>query len=394
MVVQTKQKSCASCIAAKRKCNKARPFCRRCEDKGLDCRYPASIRRPAAKSSPSDESTAIPGHVYFFNTHVSSLSDSTSSKLWFMTPETWNIEKASSRAPPIPIQVFRAFIQRLQHWLVQWIHEGQCPFIHRQLYADGFFPSSMQDAFSAISIQQSCNSRNQDLVARIIQDRADSLIKNAGVEEGSGNIMSMSVPVLDTSQHLARVQALLIYQIFRLFDRGVWQQTRAEEAMPTLLSWCQQMWNSATLDSITTSQIASGFIVNGNNQQNDLSNAHSTPRLWRLWILSESVRRTWLAVMATISAYRTMKDGWCECAGGIMFTARRSIWLATSSSQWATICRTEDPLFLPALGNRTILESCNPNEVDEFGFSLFALIWGPEWVESWREGNGAGRMTV
>ncbi|KAL7787554.1 hypothetical protein V8C43DRAFT_288466 [Trichoderma afarasin] len=388
MVAQKRQKSCASCIAAKRKCDKARPFCRRCEDKGLDCRYAVLIRRAVAKSSPSDEPTEIPGHVYFFNTHVSSLSASASSKLWFMTPETWNIEKANPRAPQIPIPVFRTFVQRLQDWLVQWIHDGQCPFIHRQLYADGFFPTCMQDAFSSISIQQSCNSSNQDLTARIIQDRANSLIKNNWIEVGSSNLMSMAVPVLDTSQHLARVQALLIYQILRLFDKGVWQQTRAEESMPTLLSWCQQMWDSATLDSITTSQATPDFIVNENNQQNNSNSSNSTPRLWRLWILSESIRRTWLVVMATISAYRTMKDGWCECAGGIPFTARRSLWLASTSSQWATICRTEDPLFLPYLGSRATLESCDPNEMDEFGFSFFSLVWGPEWVECWREGHG------
>lgn len=333
--------------------------------------------------------TVNPGHVYFFNTHVSSLSSPIPSKLWFMAPETWTIEKSSSRAPPIPIPVFRTFVQRLQHWLVQWIHDGHCPFIHRQLYADGFFPSSMQDAFSAISIHQSCNSSNQDLIARIIQDRADSLIKNAGIEEGSGNLMSITVPVLDTSQHLARVQALLIYQILRLFDKGVWQQTRAEEAMPTLLSWCQQMWDSATLDSITTSPPATDFLVKDTNQQNDVGNGDPAPRIWRLWILSESIRRTWFTVMATISAYRTMKDGWCECAGGIMFTARRSLWLASSSSQWTTICRTEDPLFLPFLGSRATLEACDPKEVDEFGFSCFTLIWGPEWVESWTEDHRA-----
>ncbi|KAL6693704.1 hypothetical protein J3F84DRAFT_396072 [Trichoderma pleuroticola] len=378
MVAQRGQKSCASCIAAKRKCDKARPFCRRCEDKGLDYRYAVLIRRAVAKSSPSDEPSEIPGHVYFLNTHVSSLSASASSKLWFMTPETWSIEKASPRAPQIPIPVFVTFVQRLQNWLVQWIHDGQCPFIHRQLYADGFFPSCMQDAFLSISIQQSCNSSNQDLTARIIQDRANSLIKNNWIEVGSSNLMSVTVPVLDTSQHLARVQALLIYQILRLFDKGVWQQTRAEESIPTLLSWCQQMWDSATLDTITTSQATPDFIVSENNQQNDSSRGNSTPRLWRLWILSESIRRTWLAVMATISAYRTMKDGWCECAGGIQFTARRSLWLASTSSQWATICRTEDPLFLPYLGSRATLEACDPNEMDEFGFSFFSLVWGPE----------------
>ncbi|UKZ58116.1 hypothetical protein TrVGV298_011981 [Trichoderma virens] len=385
MVAERKQKSCISCIRAKRKCDKVRPFCRRCEDKGLDCRYSPTVRRTTAKPSPSAESTEIPGHVFLINTHVSSLSAPASSKLWFMAPETWNIDKSSSRAPPIPIPVFRTFIHHIQHWLIQWIRDGGCPFIHRQLYADGFFPSCMQDAFSAISIQQSCNSRNQDLTARIIQDRANFLIKSGGIEEDNGNLMSMNVPVLNTSQHLARVQALLIYQILRLFEKGIWQQTRAEEAMLTLLSWCQQMWDSATLDCITTSQPTSNYTVSDDSQQNDPSNANSTPRLWRLWILSESIRRTWLAVMATISAYRTMKDGWCECAGGITFTARRSLWRASTSSQWAIICRTEDPLFLPCLGDRATLESCNPNDVDEFASSYFSLIWGPEWVE----GHGA-----
>ncbi|KAM0249347.1 hypothetical protein ACHAQJ_009108 [Trichoderma viride] len=306
-----------------------------------------------------------------------------------MTPETWNIDNSSPRAPPIPIPVFRGFIQQLQHWLVQWVHDGQCPFIHRQLYADGFFPSYMQDAFSAISIQHSCNSLNQDLTARIIQDKADSLIKCAGIEDGGSNLMPMSAPVLDTSQHLARVQALLIYQILRLFDNGVWQQVHAEEAMPILLSWCQQMWDSAILDSIAYSQSVTSHLSRDTNQQSDLANSDPAPRLWRLWILSESIRRTWIVVMITISAYRTMKDGWCECAGAVMFTAHRALWLASSPSQWETLCRTEDPLFLPCMGDRSVLESCKPTDVDEFGLSCFTLIWGSEWVESWRGEHGA-----
>jgi hypothetical protein len=252
----------------------------------------------------------------------------------------------------------------------------------------------MQDAFSAISIHQSCDSRNQDLIARIIQDKADSLIKCTGIEDGGSNLMPMSEPMLDTSQHLARVQALLIYQILRLFDRGVWQQTHAEEAMPVLLSWCQQMWDSAILDSIATSQSATTPLSRDTDQQGDFTCSDPTPRLWRLWILSESIRRTWIVVMITISAYRTMKDGWCECAGGIMFTAHRALWLASSPSQWETLCRTEDPLFLPCLGDRAVLESCKPAEMDEFGFSCFALIWGPEWVESWREGYGVRSLAA
>ena len=221
------------------------------------------------------------------------------------------------------------------------------------------------------------------MIARIIQDRAYSPIQNAGMEQN--RLLSVAVP-LDTSQHLARVQALLIYQILRLFDNSVWQQTHAEEAMPTLLSWCQQMWDSATLDCITSQ---TPDLVQDAGQQR----YGSSSRLWRLWILAESVRRTWLAVMITISAYRTIKDGWCECAGGIMLTARRSSWLASTSSQWETICRTEDPLFVPCLGNRATLEPCNPNDVDDFAFSCFTLIWGPEWVESWKESHASRRLT-
>ncbi|RFU80651.1 hypothetical protein TARUN_1536 [Trichoderma arundinaceum] len=395
MTAQTKQKACISCTTAKRRCNKTRPFCRRCADKGLDCRYPAPVKRAAAaRSSPSEGSADIPGHVYYINAHVSSLSASAPpSKLWFMIPDTWNIENSWVRAPPIPISVYRTFVRRVQHWLLEWVHEGHCPFIHRQLYADGFFPSFMQDAFSAISIHQSCNDRNQDMIGRIIQDKADSLIKSEGIETGDSNLMPMPAPVLNTSQHLARVQALLVYQILRLFDKGVWQQTHAEEAMPILLSWCQQMWDSAILDSITTSQTV-GSLSKDAGQQGSLGIGDPAPRLWRLWILSESIRRTWFVAMATISAYRTMKDGWCECHGGIMFTVRKGLWLATSSSQWETLCRTEDPLFLPCLGNRAMLESCNPTEVDEFCFSCFALIWGPEWAEGWSAAHGARTLAV
>ncbi|KAL6854514.1 hypothetical protein J3F83DRAFT_764454 [Trichoderma novae-zelandiae] len=267
-------------MTGKRRCDKLRPFGRRCEDRGLDCRYAAPIRRTAAHHAfRMNLSNNQACHVYFFNTHISSLSST--SRPWFLAPETWAIEKS--------------------------IPNSQCPFNHRQLYADGVFPSSMQDAFSSISIHQSWNSRTQDVVARIIQDRADSLFQNARIEQNSH---MPAVPLLNTLTAPSPCSGIAQLP-------NPWQQTRAEEAMPTLLSCCQQMWDSATLDCITTSQ---------------------TPD-----IPSESIRQTCLAVMITISVYGTTKYRVYECAGGIMFTARPSLWLASSPSQWETICRTEDP---------------------------------------------------
>ncbi|KAH0493489.1 hypothetical protein TgHK011_000156 [Trichoderma gracile] len=164
---------------------------------------------------------------------------------------------------------------------------ANAPF-HRQLYANGFFPSSMQDAFSTTSIHHSCNSRNQDIIARNIQDRANPLTGNARIEQGS---LMPAVPL---------------------------NTLRAEEAMPTLLSGCQQMWDSATLDCIACH--TPGAVKEASQQ-----NCDSSSRLWNLWTLYESVRRTWPTVTITVPAYRTIKDEWCECTRGIMFTARRSL---------------------------------------------------------------------
>ncbi len=40
------------------------------------------------------------------------------------------------------------------------------------------------------------------------------------------------------------------------------------------------------------------------------------------WILTESVRRVWLLLGFTQNIYLVVRNGWVECSGGVMFTAR------------------------------------------------------------------------
>jgi hypothetical protein len=46
---------------------------------------------------------------------------------------------------------------------------------------------------------------------------------------------------------------------------------------------------------------------------------------WRLWILTDSVRRTHVVVGSIMNVYEAMAKGWAHCEGAAAVTARRGL---------------------------------------------------------------------
>ncbi|KAF9874616.1 hypothetical protein CkaCkLH20_07753 [Colletotrichum karsti] len=468
----SKQKACTACTESKRRCDKTLPSCTRCDDRDIDCHYPPTKRRrhrlhetagtqdPSAAAPTSaavdlfsldadpllpvglcnapwiDFSTLPPDLPTNLASYVPSTStspedayrsqnitnppissqnktiiDSLAQSKWFLAPSTWHIDRRPNpQRDTYPTSVLTNFTRGLQTWVKRWVLHGHNPFIHRSMYAEGnHFPSAIQDALTSASLYHHKTPDNEAFVHRILDERVAALMASQPVADET----TLCVPLLETRDHLARVQALFVYTIIRLFDGSVTQRTAAEAHLPTLSLWCRQLWDSAVLDANTLSAdlipgskycTPSSSGPQGTSGQDTYD---SDLAVWNLWVLSESVRRTWLLATCTIGVYATLKGNWSECPGGALFTTRAGLWDAPSAPRWAAMCRElassggeEDvyarlrpdewdagscgkTFFVPSFRSDGLFCNAAAAEVDECARHLFTVIWGLDRVESW-----------
>ena len=240
-----------------------------------------------------------------------------------------------------------------------------------------------------------------------------------------------SACLLDTPTHLARTQALFVYQLIRLFDGDIRARAQAEGDAETLRTWCRQMLESAQLDcaaaelcshslmatppnpsshtdTITAVANLEDHRLHAHNPNTVTDNSTTTnplslptlpnqtpppDLLWRAWTLSESLRRTYLAATFMQSVYDALRQGWAACPGGLAFTAQRGLWEAASGYEWAAACALGPWAMPQSLESWRILERGAPAEADEFAVAVLEISFGVESVERWRfeRGDGSGK---
>ncbi|KAF7555237.1 hypothetical protein G7Z17_g2333 [Cylindrodendrum hubeiense] len=416
---RSKQQSCFACVEAKRRCNKTLPTCSRCLDREIDCAYPPTSR-DRQRSQPgvagiAAVSDAGLGDIWAhsvldgggagiaqtedpldralidaaFTTSLSSsaavvdhavtgqLVPSFGDLHWFLRPQAWSVAyhyQPPDTMPPAP--VFSNFIRGLQDWLSRFVRHGHNPFIHRHLYSETGFPQSIQDIYSAIVISKTATPENEHIVDEISSSHISKLLD---YQPAAG---PMSFALLSTRDHLSRTQALLIHFLLALFSPSIARRARAETLVETLHSWTNQLWESATQDAAFASPLPN--IPSAGGELN-ISDVDLIPGLYRAFVLSESLRRTWLLSNLATGVYSSLKGDWTSsCAGDIPITTRAELWDAPSSAHWEAIARHADPLFIYSLRGQTLVErGVRAAQVDEFARHLFTVMWGLEKVETW-----------
>ncbi|KAH7139785.1 hypothetical protein B0J13DRAFT_448072 [Dactylonectria estremocensis] len=392
----TKQpKACGACTGGKRRCDRAQPVCGRCDEKDIECRYPPTKRRRnqlhlirghGLNGSPVDGTPHVeglanpegqtPDNLMFDLDHWIDPVINWNDFSWFRHPGSWTISHVPSTIPCFSSAIFRDYSQNLVTWLSQWVATGHNPFIHRQLYADSGLPQSMRDAYASITVHSSKTHHNEAMVYQIMEANAATLLdSHCGV-----------VMFLDTRQHLARTQALLIHLALSLFSPSIGARAQAERNISTFLTWARQLWEAASEDPdlsdnprvrISDSKLQADAVADA------IFDGDPAPRLWRAWVLAESIRRTWVLGTMTMGVYLTQKQGWCECSGGAKFTMRSDIWAAESALRWSQAVRKQDPLFSMSLECGDLVASTRAAAVDEFARHLLTVMYGLERVESW-----------
>ncbi|KAK4187146.1 hypothetical protein QBC35DRAFT_385501 [Podospora australis] len=478
MRLRRQRKTCMQCAKSKRKCDQTLPWCKRCMERGTVCTYPprrtaftypvdaglntnpttAAYQPPSVSSpstvdlhgstlppTPSSSSRAGKGND-------ADIEDSISPYKWFLSPHSWShfhscdpVITQPEVKEPVSEQSLPHYIEKQQSWLRSWVKDGHSPLMHRQLYrSTTTMPACIRSAYTARAAYDIANSASSKTTAlRIMDELAQELIQSQPNTELDPSIMIQmlgtstdpgTVPVvLDTFTHLARTQALFVYQMTRLFDGDIRARDQAEGHIDTLNRWSREMLESARLDcaaaevTAATSALISPddtetllrcereFGPGGANvcmaratrtnpftmphrppEFNDIS-VQTRPTVWQAWIIAESVRRIYISARIVEAVYSTLKQGWTLCPGGVMFAAQAGLWDAKSECEWYMVVKkvdiTSPYMLMLSLKGYTLLDRATPEDVDEFAKSIIEISAGVEKVERWEmlKGKKSGK---
>ena len=274
---------------------------------------------------------------------------------------------------------------KMDRWLTEWVEKGSNPFIHSRLYRTRF-PRCIQDAYTVLSCYLHKTASNEQTILQIIEDRAKQLLAEHSSPLADSlleNINSSSV-TLDSLEHIARVQALLVYQVLCLYDGDIRLRHIAESHIPVLNSWMQQM-----VEHASHAVCLGGSVISSAHEQTvvgfSLTDiAHCENLLWYSWIIAESIRRTWLVASGIQGAYLVMQQRRAiPCQGGMMFTTRQGVWEAQSARAWEKLCSEVNVGLMQVAETDKLFTEVAPEDVDDFTILILQATFGEERMERW-----------
>jgi hypothetical protein len=321
-ISSTRRKSCTCCVKAKRRCDLGYPFCKRCFVKGLNCSYPNAaratvrnvevvIRQTTPDITPPDISVACSANDYIPTTQIDVidvnidpvfLQSGSSSDSGSSSPEAWQKELEWKNAwfqdevskprydvapamqicrPLIPDVVVPVQLNEQQVMVVteglrtiiaNMAYSGTTHFLHQNLYPNyQQQPQAYQDCVAMSALYMGRNARNERILLNSINTKISALIRQ------SAN--------WSLTEHLAAVQALIIYQIMRLFDPSLNAQEQAVRHNPLLERWSATLWKRF------------------------FSETPIFPDAYSSWVFTESVRRTILVSVFTRCGWNAFTKG-------------------------------------------------------------------------------------
>lgn len=435
--------ACLACAEAKRKCDRRLPECQRCIDRDEDCAYPEPKRQRRRRqaeagtrgsitgiANPANDPSLDLGGVNFpqWSTDldvtlldlptygipptlplqsvgsdttacptqnlVSDVESSgTTGGPWFLQDEVWALDYADrTKTSPGMEAMFEYAISGMRGMLRAWASQGHNGFIHHRLYERGM-PSCVQDAFAITAAYVGATPAVKSTVLQIAEDRSSALATFLDVPDDT------EPDEAAVRLQLARHQSLFVLAFILLFDGSIRARGAGERIMPTLKRWQARLWRMAKVYRTDLQrQYAHKPCCQQYQQQGgpDAGYTHSfevLADLWKLWILTESIRRSHLITSAVINIYQCMSWGAAECQGATKFTARRGLWGATSAAAWLELCSSNRPLLASPMAAEPFISQCEPGELDEFARAMWSCSVGLEKLQYLIDGR-AGPVAV
>jgi len=400
-----RRKACDACVRAKRRCDLSNP-CKRCIDKKLSCVYKQLPPSPTTSTSTStaqptpETNTAITdtdtlpdsgmiiddsGNLGNTNDWILPFVNNVFQDAGLDFPQLSTSSELEFTIPPLPLDVstlicdvpvstemdrdrllytthqFRSYPEKL-------VSQGHTSFIHQHLY-DRDIPSCIQDVFGACALYCSKRTGNYNSVMwRIIEGYISRLIAEEA-REGRGSL----------KDHLARVQALILYQIIRLFDGDIRQRAMAESHEPILEAWTNNLRDRTVWDS--------------NSSECHASNGGVT---WEQWLFGESCRRTVITSIMLRGVYLMLRQGYCTLGSQVTvlsFSAHAGLWNAPNAYSWSKQFYGGDKkLEIRQMEFDPVVLGATSAEVDEFGLMMMVTYKGVEYTNEWLDRTGGKQL--
>ncbi|KAF2739639.1 hypothetical protein EJ04DRAFT_508518 [Polyplosphaeria fusca] len=373
----SRQKSCRECVRGKRKCTQELPRCKRCAKKNIPCGYPnnrgtvADVPIPELDFQWLDDLMQNPEMLPWsggLQPQISAVATGpmvTSSAPISTAVTSWSSSEApqnnepdylAEAVRPIRTSLARAeteaAVQRFRSWPDKWLKEGKAPFIHAHLYSTTM-PKPLQDAYAACAIYSTKTRENEHIAFTVIESQANELLRAPN---------HSSWTPLDL---LSACQALLIFQLIRLFDGDIRQRALAEQAEPVLEAWTEQLKSRTESEQRFTTITAPS---------------------WRSWIFAESVRRTVTMSVFLSGIYSLVKLGFCTVGENVSancFTAQRELWETASPAEFDRARQTCKPYWVQRMDFGEIMLEGSGVELDDFGMVMMITYKGQDTVDKW-----------
>ncbi|KAK0610804.1 hypothetical protein B0T14DRAFT_411118, partial [Immersiella caudata] len=273
-----RRQSCNACFRERRKCDLAYPVCGRCTARNKDCIYPYPPRRRQSHESGQD------GNLN--RTAMRSRVDPLGRASSFTVTVPTRTLGLLGRLPPIsPIPGYGHLswiFSLLRNTPLAFAGRGQTVFIHKALFPDGKVPGPLLAAFG---ISAGCASMNENNRAILFQ----------AVDAQVNGLLAVHSPTL-THRNLARLQAMVLYQIIRLFHGGVEQRIVSERQAYAVRAQALRLLRSVDSHAGTKS---------------DAADDEMEPQTWEKWVLAESIRRTVFMAFKLYTVYSAFRYGHC-----------------------------------------------------------------------------------
>ncbi|KAK8087775.1 hypothetical protein PG997_002736 [Apiospora hydei] len=186
---------------------------------------------------------------------------------------------------------------------------GESLFMHGELYRDAM-PRPIRAVLGVSAIFALLNDDNRQVLFRVVDAEVSELLMtapttldtSADADGRNGSQNRYISNELTLTEELARLQALTLYQMMRMFGGGLEQRIIVEQQHDLLTTWAQHLLKRSQNDLVA-------------NKANDAGGRHhhrmASDSDWHDWLVAESIRRTVLAVYMFYSMYSLAVHGFC-----------------------------------------------------------------------------------
>ena len=172
------------------------------------------------------------------------------------------------------------------------------------------------------------------------------------------------------AEHLTCLQALLIYQIIRLFDGDIRARAEAEKSEDRLVDWTDR------LNLRRSASTSLGPVLSAS---------------WENWVFEEAVSRTIIVSRMAQAMFMVVKQGFCtmvEAVTEMSFTGQKALWHAPTAVHWQQACKQRKRFYVNRMDFQELMEKGDLTEVDELGLLMLVCYKGVDGVNEWIVAKG------